>query len=433
MLGRSVSRLLQRLKAPALKGVAGQAGVFALKVCGAGLAIVLNVAITRSVSLPEAGAFFLALSITTIVYALARLGFGYTTARFVAHYHALKDTARLLGSIRVSLEVVAVSSLTIGLVILAASEIAGRQIFEDEHVARIMPIFAITIPVFCVGSIFAEVMKGIHRSLAFSFLDSIAPRIIAIPAVILLVDLVGGVGIGWGYFVGVSATFVISVIVVVRSLPSGWRQVKPIIERGKLYSSASYFFIVSIASVFGQAVTPIVVGYLISPSASALYYTAYRTAAVVEFVFISSAAVLGPRFVAVIAGHSKAALFVESKRAAFVMLAAAALIAMPLILLAPYVMQLYGDGFKEAVPVLRILATGQLLAAPLGVFLFTLIALESQRLLSILSVSSTLLGVVLIVIMTERLGLEGAAMGQAAFMVLQAGSYAGAALFIRGR
>jgi len=409
--GAKLSALVGRTK--------NQLFVFILKGAGAALAIALNVSVTRSLNLRDAGAMFMAISIITIVYALARLGFGYTTAKLVAVHYVRGDFPRLKGSVVTALEAVLASSLVFGVAMFAAPFVpAARPIFSPE-LRLIIPVFALAVPVFCVGSMAAEVLKGLRRPVQFTIIDSVAQKAVSALLIFLLARAGGLAAAAWGYVAGIVFAAVCATILAYQAMPLAARTVRALHERRATYSSAAYFSVLSYGTVIGQWATPLIVGWKLSQAQSALYFAAYRTSAVVEFILISAAAVIGPVFIKVNENEGRTALYRTTYRTALMTFLSAGTIAIPMLLGAYWIMRLYGPDFVHATPALRILLTAQLLAAPAGVFLYTLIALHRERLVAITTPIAVTVGLTMVMFLSEHYGLAGAAIGQSIFVVGQ--------------
>lgn len=433
MAADTIRNRLVPMAMTALARMKNQIFVFMLKGAGAGLAIALNVAITRSLALPDAGAMFMAISIITIVYALARLGFGYTTAKLVAFHSVREDNARLKGSILTALEAVLASSLFFGLVMYLAPKLAIARHGASPELLAIIPIFAIAVPIFCVGSMAAEVLKGLQRPIQFTVIDSIVQKVVSAVLIIALARSGGLVAAAWGYVAGIVAAATLAGLLAFKAVPIATRSVQALYERKATYGSAAYFSVLSYGTVIGQWATPLIVGWKLSQSQSALYFAAYRTSAVVEFILISASAVIGPIFIKVLEREGRNALYKTTYRTALMTFGSAAMIAVPMLIGAYWIMMLYGPQFTAATSALRILLAAQLLAAPSGVFLYTLIALHRERLVAITTPIAVVAGLSAVFILSDRYGLAGAAFGQGLFVVGQNLLVAALALTLKKR
>lgn len=394
--------------------------VFATKLAGAGLALLLNVTVSRTIGIHEAGMFFIGLSLVTMLYALARFGMGYAIYRCVAE---LSETGRqdaLADTVRAALGRVGLLSLPAGTLMALASPWLAGLLFGDAGKAPVLAVLAATIPVYCLGSVLSEVLRGRRQPLQYALFENVLIKALAIPLVIGLGTAFGLVGAGLGFLAANAGALVFAAIAVVRVL-------KPIAgvpapcDRPALYRAARYFAVVSIAGVTTQWLGPLVVGSLLSPADAALFFTAYRTAAVLDFVVISIVAVAGPAFVGAFARSGASGVGAMARPAALRALAGALALAMPLWLSARFIMGLYGEAFAAGETVLRILIAFQVLNAPLGVFTAAAIARKQERRMAGAALVAVSASALLIAAGTGLYGLTGAACASGLALVLQNG------------
>jgi O-antigen/teichoic acid export membrane protein len=384
--------------------------VFGTKIGGAGLAFLLNIAITRAVGIHDAGVFFVSLSLVTILYAVARFGLGYTTYRFIAELDARRreDLRSLTASV---VALVAFSSTLIGVALSAGSEWVSAQLFEFNEGAFVVALLAWTIPIYCTGSILSEVLKGLRKPLQYALFENVLIKACALLGVVSLGHWWGLQGTSWA-FLGANIVALVTVtILCLRALseqPASSRRFYPFSE---VLKTTSMFAVVSISTVLAQWLGPLIVGYLLSPADAAIFFTAYRTSVVLEFVVISIVSVTGPALVAAYTTSGITAVTKLARPEALKALVGASCLAVPALVLAPRIMGLYGSEFAIGENVLRILIVAQVINAPLGVFNAAMIALKKERHMAALAPLSAMGAAVLSGVFTLLWGLPGAAVG----------------------
>ncbi|WP_081331836.1 oligosaccharide flippase family protein [Sphingobium yanoikuyae] len=404
---------------PDIKKNSAQALVFIIKIAGACLAILFNAAVSRNLPIADAGAFFAAYSFVTILYAFGRIGFGYATSKFVALYLSRDECDKALGvSIISVVSVLLFSSMIAICIIIFQRNMITFGIF-DAKVAKIIPLFVWGIPIFCTMSMILEVMKGMRRPFSFAISDSIIVKISALVFVYTGAVLYGLEGAVVGYTVSLAFSLIASSAMIVSLNRKDGMLVKPHFYFRGIFSSIPYFAVLSIGTVCGQWIAPIIVSKYLSNEASALYFTAYRTSSVIEFVLISSAAVIAPNFIRIHTQYGFERLSNAAKKVSLTTFIAAGVISLPMVICSDYIMGLYGNDFSSGSNVLRILAMFQWIAAPAGVYLYVLIATGNERLIAMVTVISSLIGFIMVFALTSYYGLIGAAVGQGSFMIIQ--------------
>lgn len=385
--------------------------VFGMKVGGAGLALILNIAITRSIGSHAAGVFFIALSLTTILYAAARFGLGYTTYRYVAEMAASgrgQEVRRVSASVTL---MVTAFSLLLGFLVSANAGWITRTFFGSDEGTSVVAILAWTIPIYSIGSILSEILKGLSRPLQYALFENILIKACAIPAVLLLSTNFGVDGTALGILLANCLALLVVIAMAYRALERHPRPNTPLYDVRELLRTTSFFAVVSLSTVLAQWLAPLIVGNLLTPTDAAIFFTAYRTSAVLEFVVISIVSVAGPALVGAYAGGSVAAVVKLARPEALRALAGVSALAVPSLLLAPHIMGLYGADFVRGEDVLRILVVFQIINAPLGIFNAAVIALKREKIMALLAPLSAILAAGLSYTLASIWGLPGAATG----------------------
>jgi O-antigen/teichoic acid export membrane protein len=387
---------------------------FGTRVAGAGAAFILNIALARVLDIASAGYFFVSLSLVTIVYALARLGLGYSTYRFTAEICAKNEQSLLKDLSFTVLSIVAATSLLSFALVSALAQDISTNLFKSPEMYRCLQIMAISIPLYCIGSIASEVLKGLGRPLQYSIFESFIIKAFAIPLIIVFGTMYGISGAAWAF---VAANLVGLIFVgfcffsAIRAFR--WHEGPKKIHKSELYRATVYFSVVSLSTVLSQWAGPLIVGHLIGARETAIFYAAFRTAAVLDLIVISIGAVSGPLFVKAYIDGGTQALKLAALKTSKTALAGAIALSIPLVIWAPQVMLIYGKDFAEGAFALRIFLVAQWVNAPLGIFGIAVIAAKRERTMAALAPAATLIGLLVTYLLTSRYGLIGASIGVA--------------------
>ncbi|MEK8090148.1 oligosaccharide flippase family protein [Thermithiobacillus plumbiphilus] len=162
----------------------------------------------------------------------------------------------------------------------------------------------------------------------------------------------------------------------------------------------------SLATVLAPQLDRVLVLGLLSPAAMGLYVVAVSLARTLSSLISPISNVLLPKT----AGRAPDEILAVTGRTVRATLALTGAVALPLGLLAPWVLELlYGPGFVEATQVFRILLLDAIFASAGMVLAQAFLAVGKPGFVSILQGVSLILTVILVMLLTPRFGLTGVA------------------------
>jgi Membrane protein involved in the export of O-antigen and teichoic acid len=396
-----------------LRNVASRSGaalVFLTKIVGAGCALLLNVVVARTLGVHDAGIFFLSVSIVTIGFALARFGFGYTTYRVVAEASETGRKSEVASITTFAVQVVFSLSILTTLVTCLCSELIAERAFSAPDMVLPLIIMALSIPVYCVGGMYSELLKGLRRPISYSMFESVIIKVASIPSVGYLGFKYGLIGAATGFLIA-NLLALLFVAVRARAVVREIGASSAFNGKMEMLKSTAYFAVVSYSTVAAQWVSPLLVGYILDPASAAVFFAAYRSVTVLDFVLLSIAAVAAPIFVKAYAeGGFTKLLKVTIAQAARALVVSCAL-ALIMFLSASFIMSLYGEEFEAGAGALRAMLAVQVLATPLGVFGLAVSASKGERSMALIAPAACAVGLVSTALLASSFGIEGAALG----------------------
>lgn len=388
---------------------------FLTRSSGAGAAFVLNIIVARVLNIADAGYFFSSLSVVTIAYALSRLGLGYSTYRVTAELTANGLLSRLKDLCITVTLTVSLASIVVSIFLVIFARELSIAIFGRDELYFCLSIMALSIPLYCVGSIISEILKGIGKPLQYSLFESVIIKASGIPLIFFLGRMYGLQGAAWAFvasnFVGLLFVSYFAYISLREPLRNAGYEKN---SRTDLLRTTLYFSVVSISTVLSLWAGPLIVGHLVGARDIAIFFASFRTAAVLDLVIISIGAVSGPAFVREYASGGLTALRGTVRKTGVIAFAAVALLSVPLIVWAPEVMMIYGGDFSEGATVLRILLIAQWINGPLAVFNLAIIAAKGEKAMAAIAPLAAASGLTATYFLTSSNGLVGAAIGVAA-------------------
>ncbi len=389
--------------------------VLIIRCVGAALAYASQVLLARVLGQTDYGIFALVWVWILVLGHLAPLGFAQAVCRFAPHYEAREEADLLRGFLQTGALFVALASL-----VMAA--IGGALLwFGSDMIDAVYVLpFAIALIVFPFFAL-QDYVENIAR--AFNW------TIVAItPPFIIRHGLIGA-GVLSAYLLGlpVSASLAIGVVLIATLVSllvqTGfvWLRLRKIVRPGPRKQKFKKWFTTSIPLVFVDGTLILfsnadilILSLFVEPATIAVYFAASRILQLVAFVQYAATAATAQRFTALNAVGDANALSLLARTTTRLTLVASMGAAAVIYLAAPYLLDLFGEGFDSAMPVLAILMAGLIAQAFAGPGEDLLNMLGEERACAATCIVALVLNVGLNFILIPTFGIAGAAIATAA-------------------
>ncbi|MCC5978312.1 MAG: lipopolysaccharide biosynthesis protein [Salinarimonas sp.] len=405
------------------------AAALALRITGAGLTLITQLVAARWLGLSEFGAFSNAWVWATLAAALAQAGFASTTTRFASSYREERDGRSLLGLVIFSQAV----ALGLGLVaILVITIIASLPaIGLGPAQVEALTVGALAVPFLAQ----IDIGKGLTRAAGSAALAYL-PGMLLRPA-FFLVGIAALIGIGavpdaatamWASLAAVIGAWIVQALIAARRLRPFLATSAPCWSPGR-WSRVSVGVLVSDAYLLVVAsVDVILLNLLASAEAGGAYFAAAKLAALTSYVLFAVSAVAQGRFAALAAQNSTGRLEAASRRFCRLALWPTFAAAAGLAIAGPALLDLFGEGFRQAAGPLLVLVAAYVVQAATGPVRVLLVMTGRQKPLAILLTACAVLCIILNLVLIPVLDLWGAAW---AFFITTTVASTGMALLAR--
>ena len=369
------------------------------------------------------GLFSLALGILNLVTMLSCLGLHLGATRYIAYYRAKDDTAKVRGTISVSLQLVTAASLVVCLALFFSAEAIAINIFHSPELTQFLRIFAIGAPFFTLIYIIAAIFRGFDRVEPQVYFQYILSNVLFIGFLLLIIAIgLPFVTAFYGYLAAIVITFIGIAVYTVKKLP------RPVVLTGReVNATVTKDLLLFSVPLLGMAMLTLMrvwmdtlfLGYFKTPELVGLYSAAYPLAQ-----FISSPAfALMLIYTPIVTGLYSRKLMAELRRSYTVITKWLAFVTMPIFLVLclypEYVLSLlFGPAYITAAPALRILSLGFIISTLLGPSLAVLTAMGESRFMMWAALAAVAVNVTLNISLIPPLGIVGAAIASAASLTL---------------
>ncbi|WP_353981427.1 oligosaccharide flippase family protein [Salinicola endophyticus] len=385
--------------------------------------LLLGVTLGRFYGADGVGVFALAQSILFGAGILTRFGMDNALMRYAGRDHdSVQGFYYFIWAARYA---VAGALIVACLLLLLRTTIAG--FFSSPSLDSLLLYVTFAVPPFTANYLLAGYFKGVRCPASACFLES---GYISLVAAFLL--------IAYGFFFGVAeihqagaalslATWLVFfqgclVLFFQQKRYAGLnRDVlnnKPDDPRG-FFSTSRAFFVMSLAEFMQNVLVVFVAAFFLNSHDLGLFKAAERSALLIGFVLMLIAAVFPPRF-STLYHHNEHGRLIRLARQSSLLGAA---LSLPMLLICLFfpgaVLSLFGSGFSDAAPYLRILALAQAVNVSTAAVGFLLNMTGHEILMRNIALISTGIGVLAFVISIPAMGALGAALSLSLVLVLQ--------------
>jgi O-antigen/teichoic acid export membrane protein len=431
VLGKGADQIAVLLRGGgADKHAAGRMAVttFAVRVAGAALAYFSQIILARLMGAHDYGIYSVAWTFVIVLGVMACGGFSSSANRFIPQYRQSGDLEGLRGFLRTSRQaafLMGTAIAVLGIVIVYLL----RPVIDPDYVQPLVFVL-MALPFFAFGL----VQDGIARSYDWSSL-AMLPTYIWRPLTILIL-LVAVVLTG--RHADASTTALVAVTATL--LIAGYqyfhlgRRLAPDISQGPKRVELNTWLAISMPMLlvdgFLQLITSadvIMVSFFQDPDKVGVYFAASKTLALVHFVYFAVRAASAHRFSSFTHNQDQKGLASYVRQAThwtfWPSLAAGAV----LLLIAPLLLRLFGNGFESGYELIALLMIGVLARASVGPADALLTMTGHQKTCAGIYGATFVLNVLLNLILIPLLGLAGAAIATSCAILFEATALALAA------
>jgi O-antigen/teichoic acid export membrane protein len=330
-----------------------------LRGLGALSGFLMTVVVSHALGAQEAGDYFLALTLVTVLAAVGRVGLDQTVLRFVGIHAPAAEWGKVNTTLRTALRWSLAASLGIALLTWVASGAIADRVFQKPQLAATLQPMSIGIVLAAAGLLLGQAFQGLGRVFPAVFATSMGiPLIIAAVAPLLgsseqLAD---------AYPVAGAAVVAVSLLLWNRSVPRAAES----IDKRALWSSCAPLWIVVVMHNLQQWSGLLFSGGFLDSADVARLAAATRTTLLVAFALTAINLVTAPRFASHYRRGELDLLRQIAQQSVRLVLVVAVPIVLVLLLWPRSVMGLFGPAFADGAPLLQVLAIGQFVNAATG-------------------------------------------------------------------
>lgn len=380
-------------------------------------AFVFNVVVARYLGAEEAGYFFLALTIITVLSTVGRMGCDNIILRFTSVYSSIEKWNEVQSVYITIIKRTFILSAVIGIALAASASPISSYIFHKEKLKAPIIWMGLSIPFFSLYTVTSYGLQGVKKVIGSVTLQSISVPVILIAFIIMWLPSTAD---------ALSRLYLIASIVTVVIGFFWWRKVtKGVTSKHynskEIWKSARPMWTYAVLQQCIQWGGQFISGIFIDSKSLAQLAVAQRTSMLISFILIAVNLVSAPKFAAFYYQNK----MVELKRYTINTTRLMTFVALPVVIFVcafpSTIMSIFGEGFadKTGVWILCILSAGQFINVITGSVQYLLIMSGHEKDIRNISILNGILALTLALIFTALFGVLGTAIATALVVACQ--------------
>lgn len=409
---------LTRLRTTLIRQTAGS---FGLIVTSSALGMLTAALLARMVGLEGYGVFAFVISTVTLLRVPAVLGAERLLVRNISVYRARSEFGLARGLIRRSRQATLVASVVLGILTAGVGWLLSGRTASQTMIA--LWIGLLSLPMLALGRVAQAAIIGLRHVVTGQIPELLLRPLLFLGLAAGAYALVGpglsGSSVVALHVASAAVALAVSLKLLAQRTPKPLGSAEPRYEtRAWLMNAVSLAFLSEATVINAQAGT-VLLGVMAGPAAAGLFSVAYRGANLITFAQLAVNAALGPTVARLWAQGELNQLQRAITSSARAVLIFSLPFALAFIVFGAWILAvLFGQEFTAAHRALAILSVGQLVNAASGSVATLLVMTGHERHAALGVFGAAMVNVLLTAFLIPSFGVEGAAIGATASMIL---------------
>ncbi len=397
--------------------VRGAVVAFALKVSGAAINFGFSVLLARILGAEEAGVYYLALTISTVVWMVGCFGLENSLLKYVSANAARSEWTKVKGVYNKAIILGSLVSFSLSISLFFLAPFLAESVFFKPSLEFPLKYMALAVLPMTMVLLHSEAIKGIKRIRDSQIINGVAVPVFSLLGLSILGQKYGVPGVSLLYLAAAIIAAIAGRMIWVYATPQ-LANMKAEFSGRALISTCMPLLVVSISYMVIQWSATFALGVWGTNADVGIYSIALRTANLTSFVLLSVNSIVAPKFSELYSCGKLDELAETARKSTLLMLLIASPILFVFLLVPNHVMAIFGPGFKDSGYILSIISVGQFVNVATGSVAYLLVMTGREVLMRNNAVFMAVFAVILNLILVPLLGVLGAAIASAISMAM---------------
>lgn len=378
-----------------------------------------QIALARMYGPAQLGFYVLGFTMVQVAGIFSQLGMNHGVVRYVAHYRAEDDTARVRGTILLALWTAFAISVVLAVLLYLGAGLLAEKVFDEPSLKGVFRVFSVSLPFFTVMSMALWATQGFQTVKYVAYVEDMLRPLLNL-VLILLFYLVGAQVLGAvvAYVISMIGGAVLAVYYLRRVFPKLLDQsTVPNFEPRALYGASAPMVVANFSSHLNSWVAITVVGIFATADAVGIFNAAVRTAALTALV-LAAFKIFTPMISDLYRKSemdSLGELYRDVSRWTF---AGSLFVFLAIVLLARDILMVFGPEFVSGWIVMIVIGGGQLFGSSVGHTGRMLAMTGHQNVVMLATIGASITAIVASVALVPIYGILGAGLALSASIIL---------------
>ena len=394
--------------------------VFGLKILNAGASFGLSLLIARAFGASGSGYFGICVTTVTVMSYVVLSGLDYTVLRIASGDLREGEHAKARGVVVAACRILAVTAPVAAIAIFLSARWLSEMVLQQPAVASLLGIMIIGVVPLAFQRIASTALRAMGKTFTSQLIDGPLGTSFAFLGVVVVLLLPMPVDLnlpGALYVAGMSIGAAVGWTVYARAMRG--RPAAARVAWLPLIVAGLPILAVNLSNVFTEWYTTISLGRYWPAEVVGQYRVAWQFVAIAGLVQIAMETIVGPRIAAAARVGAKDEIVAVARKSIMLALLLSAPIFLVLMIFPERLLSIFGPEFRAGVPVLRILAVGQLFRLVSGPLGSIIVMTGAQRWSLTYTGTSVVLCIVLVAWLVPTYGAVGAAVATTATVIVR--------------
>jgi len=300
-----------------------------------------------------------------------------------------------------------------------------QNVFNSPTLAMVIVGNAVATIPFTISYTMAGFFKGIRKPATALMQENGMVAIWASGLILLFhhgLNYQGIVMVSWVYAIGAWIVMLQGFWKIYRwKQKNGWKKapIETTISKKEFMSTSRNFFALNLTTYMQNRLNTLIAGFLLSSKDLGLFTSSQQIGRLINFILMVINAVFPARFSTLYFEGKLNALQKLAKQSSLISIVLSLPIIIVCLLFTEWILSMFGKSFHEAVPLLRIVAIGQLINISTGSVGYLLNMTKNEKLNRNIALVNAVVGIILYVVLSKYLGAFGAAIALSVVLIMQ--------------
>jgi O-antigen/teichoic acid export membrane protein len=392
-----------------------------IKMISAFVGVISSIVLARYLGATDLGVYSLAISIITIITIFTKMGLDNTLIKFASYSYSINDWMTIKGLHSQMIKLVLSMAIPAILIICLFSDIIAIYVFDEPKLGQSIRLFSLAIIPISLIDLYSQLFKGIDRIKIGMFMQSMPLHVF-----IICLILIFSIFIPLNLPKIISIYVLSSVLVLIacsllwgKFIPSDAKKIKGYFSRDEMMkTSIPLMWVASLNLVFTYMDT-FMIGMFMSSTVVGLYNVASKVVLLSSMILVAINGVVSQKFSVYWETKKKEELERLAQSSTCYMFILSIIVFLFYVIFNRFILNLYGQEYIEAWPVLLVLAIGQFVVLATGPVASLLMMTGNGKFHKNNTFVSALINFVLNLLFIPFFGIVGAAVATAISLIVK--------------